>query len=65
MSTDGEPAKPGGTGLVGSENPAVAITGLHKWFGAFRVLADVNLDVARGERIVICGPSGSGSPPRR
>ena len=60
MSTGGETAKRDGTGPVGTENPAVAITGLHKWFGEFRVLADINLEVARGERIVICGPSGSG-----
>ncbi len=39
---------------------AVEITGLHKWYGEFHVLADINLDVARGERIVVCGPSGSG-----
>ena len=40
--------------------PAVAISGMHKWFGDFHVLRDINLTVARGERIVICGPSGSG-----
>jgi general L-amino acid transport system ATP-binding protein len=40
--------------------PAVTVAGLYKWFGEFRVLADINLEVARGERIVICGPSGSG-----
>src|SRR3979409_944301 len=39
---------------------AIEIAGLNKWFGAFHVLRDVNLTVARGERIVICGPSGSG-----
>ncbi len=33
---------------------------MHKWFGDFHVLRDINLTVARGERIVICGPSGSG-----
>ncbi|MGV6873302.1 amino acid ABC transporter ATP-binding protein [Pseudochelatococcus sp. B33] len=33
---------------------------VHKWFGEFHVLRDINLDVAKGERIVICGPSGSG-----
>ena len=38
----------------------VHIEGLHKWFGAMHVLNDINLDVARGERVVICGPSGSG-----
>ncbi|HLW91155.1 MAG TPA: amino acid ABC transporter ATP-binding protein [Roseiarcus sp.] len=34
--------------------------GVHKWFGAFHVLRNINLAVARRERIVICGPSGSG-----
>jgi general L-amino acid transport system ATP-binding protein len=38
----------------------VDIRHLHKWYGAFHVLRDINLEVARGERIVICGPSGSG-----
>ena len=33
---------------------------VNKWFGDFQVLRDINLDVAPGERIVICGPSGSG-----
>ncbi len=31
-----------------------------KWFGSFQALADINLNVRRGERIVVCGPSGSG-----
>ena len=39
---------------------AVEIAGLDKWYGDFQVLRDVNLKVARGERIVICGPSGGG-----
>jgi general L-amino acid transport system ATP-binding protein len=38
----------------------IRIVNMHKWFGDFHVLQEVNLDVARGERIVICGPSGSG-----
>ena len=38
----------------------IAIDGMHKWFGEFHVLKDINLEVRRGERIVICGPSGSG-----
>ena len=33
---------------------------MNKWFGSFHVLRDINLEVAQGERIVICGPSGSG-----
>ncbi|MCA3593932.1 MAG: amino acid ABC transporter ATP-binding protein [Methylobacterium sp.] len=39
---------------------AVKLTDVHKWFGEFHVLKDVNLTVAKGERVVICGPSGSG-----
>jgi general L-amino acid transport system ATP-binding protein len=39
---------------------AIEITGLNKWYGNFHVLRDIDLTVARGERIVICGPSGSG-----
>ena len=40
--------------------PAIRIRGLNKWYGAFHVLRNIDLDVARGEKIVICGPSGSG-----
>jgi len=39
---------------------AVEVDGLHKWYGDFHVLRDINLKVWRGERIVICGPSGGG-----
>jgi len=36
-----------------SENAIVSIAGLNKWYGDFHVLRDINLDVAKGERIVI------------
>jgi ABC-type polar amino acid transport system ATPase subunit len=39
---------------------AIEIRGLSKSFGDFRVLKNIDLDVASGEKIVICGPSGSG-----
>ena len=39
---------------------AIAISSMNKWYGEFHVLRDINLSVHRGERIVICGPSGSG-----
>jgi general L-amino acid transport system ATP-binding protein len=39
---------------------AVDIVGLNKWYGEFHVLREVSLQVMRGERIVICGPSGGG-----
>ena len=38
----------------------IVMTGLNKWFGDFHVLKDINLSVAKGEKMVICGPSGSG-----
>jgi general L-amino acid transport system ATP-binding protein len=44
----------------GSPGAAVEIAGLNKWYGDFHVLRDIDLVVAKGERIVICGPSGSG-----
>ena len=40
--------------------PIIAIEKLNKWYGQFHVLRDIDLSVARQERIVICGPSGSG-----
>ncbi|WP_311195701.1 amino acid ABC transporter ATP-binding protein [Aestuariispira ectoiniformans] len=43
-----------------SDEIAIQITNMHKWYGEFHVLKDINLSVHRGERIVICGPSGSG-----
>ncbi|MCP4598226.1 amino acid ABC transporter ATP-binding protein [Neptuniibacter sp.] len=33
---------------------------MNKWYGDFHVLKDINLNVKKGEKIVICGPSGSG-----
>ncbi|MGD0722612.1 MAG: amino acid ABC transporter ATP-binding protein [Roseiarcus sp.] len=36
------------------------MAGVHKWYGAFHVLRNIDLEVGRGERIVVCGPSGSG-----
>lgn len=39
---------------------AVQMQDVSKWYGAFKVLDAINLEVAQGERIVICGPSGSG-----
>jgi general L-amino acid transport system ATP-binding protein len=41
-------------------NSAITMQGVNKWYGQFHVLRDINLDVKKGERIVICGPSGSG-----
>jgi general L-amino acid transport system ATP-binding protein len=43
-----------------TDEVAIHINAMHKWYGDFHVLKDINLTVHRGERIVICGPSGSG-----
>ncbi len=41
--------------------PIIQFQKVNKWYGnAFHVLRDIDLNVAKGERIVICGPSGSG-----
>jgi general L-amino acid transport system ATP-binding protein len=45
---------------VSKTEVAIDIIGMHKWFGDFHVLRDINLKVMQGERIVIAGPSGSG-----
>lgn len=39
---------------------AVSMSNINKWYGSMHVLRGVNLQVATGERVVICGPSGSG-----
>ena len=46
--------------LTVSDEVAIGIQGMNKWFGSFHVLRDIDLTVNRGERIVVCGPSGSG-----
>jgi len=38
----------------------IDFNGVNKWYGDFHVLKEVNLQVHKGERIVVCGPSGSG-----
>ena len=43
-----------------SAAPIIRFERVNKWFGRFHVLRDIDLDVARGEVLVICGPSGSG-----
>ncbi len=42
------------------KKPVIIIEDLNKWYGKFHALKSINLQVASGERIVICGPSGSG-----
>lgn len=42
------------------QRPVIEINAVSKWFGKFQVLNNVSMQVAKGERVVICGPSGSG-----
>jgi len=43
-----------------SDETVITMQDVNKWYGHFHVLKDINLEVKKGERIVICGPSGSG-----
>ncbi len=47
-------------GMTVSDQVAIEINDMNKWYGSFHVLRDIDLTVYEGERIVICGPSGSG-----
>jgi len=38
----------------------IEMKGVNKWYGDFHVLKDINLDVKKGEIVVVAGPSGSG-----
>ena len=54
MSSAAEKNKTNGSEIM------ITIESMHKWFGDFHVLKNINLEVKRGAKIVICGPSGSG-----
>ncbi|MFQ2265886.1 amino acid ABC transporter ATP-binding protein [Aeromonas hydrophila] len=43
-----------------STKAVVELKEVNKWYGEFHVLRNINLQVGKGEKIVICGPSGSG-----
>ena len=46
--------------LAVSDEVVIRIDDMDKWYGQFHVLKSIDLEVRRGERIVVCGPSGSG-----
>jgi general L-amino acid transport system ATP-binding protein len=43
-----------------SSEVIIELNQVNKWYGDFHVLKDIDLEVRKGERIVVCGPSGSG-----
>jgi general L-amino acid transport system ATP-binding protein len=45
---------------ISSEDTVIEIINMHKWYGDFHVLSNINLTVKKKEIIVVCGPSGSG-----
>src|SRR3979490_3389325 len=38
----------------------ISMNNVSKWYGSFQVLTDCSTEVAKGEVVVVCGPSGSG-----
>ncbi|MDQ1505780.1 MAG: glutamate transport system ATP-binding protein [Actinomycetota bacterium] len=59
MTRDGEEA---GTAadVPPSARPLVVLEQVNKYFGALHVLVDIDLEIQRGEVVVVLGPSGSG-----
>jgi len=43
-----------------TEETIISVKEVHKWYGDFHALRNINLEVKKGEVIVIFGPSGSG-----
>ena len=45
---------------MNENKPVIVLEEVNKWFGPFQALKDINLEVLKGQRVVVCGPSGSG-----
>ncbi len=45
---------------MNAAEPIIRIQNINKYFGSFKALDDVSLDVEVGEKVVVLGPSGSG-----
>ncbi|MDT7758330.1 MAG: glutamate transport system ATP-binding protein, partial [Mycobacterium sp.] len=43
-----------------TSQPMISMTAVNKHFGDLHVLKDINLEVDRGQVVVVLGPSGSG-----
>ncbi|MBP2301748.1 ATP-binding cassette domain-containing protein [Azospirillum picis] len=44
-----------------NEEPIVRLEGVCKIYGEFQARSDIDLAIGKGERVIICGPSGSGT----
>jgi general L-amino acid transport system ATP-binding protein len=58
MTSTAEAAAPVSSAVT--DGAVIELQGVHKWYGDFHVLRDINMQVGRGEKVVVCGPSGSG-----
>lgn len=43
-----------------TKETVISFQNINKWYGDFQALKNINLNIQRGEKLVICGPSGSG-----
>ncbi|MDV5167679.1 amino acid ABC transporter ATP-binding protein [Photobacterium rosenbergii] len=43
-----------------TKETVISFQDINKWYGDFQALKNINLNIQRGEKLVICGPSGSG-----
>ena len=48
------------TDQAASDIPSIVLRDVNKWYGEFHVLKNINLEVDKGQKVVVCGPSGSG-----
>ncbi len=46
--------------VTNGNDPIIICRDVHKWYGQFHVLRGIDMEVQRGEVVVIFGPSGSG-----
>ena len=47
---------------MNNTDPLIRIGGLNKWYADFHVLKGIDLCVYPGDKVVLCGPSGSRRP---
>ncbi len=58
MGSPGEQPQVDNAALI--DVPMISLSGVNKHFGSLHVLNDINLEVGRGQVVVVLGPSGSG-----
>ena len=46
--------------MIKESEIVIELANVSKYFGTFQALKDVSLSVSLGEKVVVCGPYGSG-----